>query len=246
MAGSHAARTLGVTATAAALALGGFAGTAAVAADDNGVVNLDPEQILRRSAAAFKAADSVHIEIKDDGARTGVEEADLSVDRQGNCTGDMKLPDDGGGFAFMVQADRTTWIKPDDNMLENLTSDSGGPSSPSSETDELEGKWIERDLDGSEGLEGLKILCNLDTLQTLATTQLTDPVKGERSEIDDTKVIAVTGMANGQEHTLYVAAEGKPYPVGSESADGELSAALSDFGELVTVMPPPAGEVTTL
>ncbi|MFI6942305.1 hypothetical protein ACIBI4_23785 [Streptomyces sp. NPDC050418] len=242
------ARTLGVTVatvtvTAATLFAGGFAGPAA-AADDNGVAELDAEQILRRSVAAFKTAESVHIEIDDEAATTGARETELSVDRQGNCTGDMKLPDDGGGFEFLVLADRTAWIKPDDKLLESLASDAG--SSASAVPDDLKGKYIKRNLNSSPELASLKVLCNLGTLQSLAGTQITDPVKGDQSEVDDTKVIAVKGTVRGQEHTLYVATEGKPYPVKSESADGKMSAELSDFDELVTVTPPPADEVATL
>ncbi|SDJ79562.1 hypothetical protein [Streptomyces indicus] len=240
---------LGATVTAAALAVGGLAGTAA-AADDNGVANLEAEQILRRSAAAFKTAESVHLEIDDEAARSGARETELSVDRQGNCTGEMKLPDDGGSFEFLVLADRTAWIKPDDKMVENLLAEpnSTGSADPSASADakDIEGKYIKRNLNRAPELEGLKTLCNLDTLQSLSGGRLTDPVKGEESEVDDTKVIAVKGRAHGQEHTLYVAAEGQPYPLKSESADGKLTVELSEFNELVTVTPPEADEVATL
>ncbi|MEU2433619.1 hypothetical protein ABZ611_29700 [Streptomyces sp. NPDC007861] len=220
---------------AAVLVMAG--GSSAYAGDD--IESLSAQQISERAKEALRGAASVHFVTEGSLNPAGTtSELDLRLDRDGNCAGTVSTG--AKGSVEIVKRGTTVWMKPDETFWKSQVPGTGERAA------EL---FKDRYLRGSTDdpvLSSMAEVCDLERLVKSVTDSpdLRLPLtKGEKTEVDGVEVIPVIAKQAGKTVTMYVAAEGTPYPVrldAVQAGEGEASIALSDYGEPVPSATPPA------
>lgn len=248
---------LGVTLCTGAL-LGGLASPAA-AGDDNGVADKSPREIAEQAKDALLGLRSVHVEAEISGmAEPAPASFALSYDTQGNCTGTVTNQNGKGSMEILRQGDRV-WIKPDAKWLDSQLPQLKGDAA----AELVKGKYFETSTRDENGLK-IAQLCDLDGFKKQITensgeAQGATIEKGERTEVDDRPAIELSvqrssdegTMRRGtQDGTMYVATEGKPYPLKVEADDRaqgtEVEMTFSEFDRPVEVKAPPADQTVDI
>ncbi|GGV54584.1 hypothetical protein [Streptomyces spectabilis] len=207
--------------------------------------DLSAQEISDKAKQELLDATSVHIKLEEKGTDAEKDDPasmDLTLDRDGNCTGKLTFAA-GGGSADLVKRGDKVWMKPDSAFWKNQVP--GGDGAAAAEL------FKSRYVHGSTSdplLKGLSEVCDLKKLQKSVDEDSDDDTdklkKGEVTTVDGTKVIPLTSTEDGKEKTLYVASEGKPYLIrATEKGDGEdKTTTLSDYGDPVPTKTPSAGE----
>ncbi|MFE7775020.1 hypothetical protein ACFU5O_14170 [Streptomyces sp. NPDC057445] len=225
-----AAATVAVT---AALAVGG-----AAHADDD-IESQSARQISERAEEAVRSATSVHITAKGDldgAAPSG--ELDLRLDREGNCTGSVSMGDEGS--VEIIKRGETVWVKPDEAFWKNQL-----PGAGEEAAEIVKGRYLRGTTDDAM-LSGLAEVCDLDAFLDSVSDARGAQVpltKGRKTKVDGVDVIPVTGKHEGRTATMYVATEGKPYPVrlnATGPGSKKATVVLSDYDKPVPSATPPA------
>ncbi|WP_371501394.1 hypothetical protein OG871_31440 [Kitasatospora sp. NBC_00374] len=210
-------------------ATAGGAGTASGGtAAPNGVESLEPRQIVDRSVQALKDSHSVHVtgRVNSDGETTTV---DLAMDSDAHCAGTMSL--DGQGGFRVVKVGEQLWIKPDQEFWQAH----GGPAIAQLVGD----KYLRTTIDNPD-FSDVASLCDLNGMADLIGTDNGPLSAGTRTTVEGAPVVSVITTQDGAPGTLYVAVQGRPYPVRLEKIGGTDTGQLDfkDFGARVAATAP--------
>ncbi|MFG3410114.1 hypothetical protein [Streptomyces sp. NPDC048142] len=225
---------------AAAVALTVTGGAVAQADDD--IDSLAAEEIVDLSRDALLDVRSLHLSARGsiDGSGADVS-LDLTLDREGNCTGGIDMG--GDGSVEIVKRGDDVWLKPDAAFWERHV-----PIGGSTFDAILDGRYMKASADHPR-LLGVTEVCDLDTFRELiadnaGTADRGTLTKGERTEVNGTPAVPVTRVEDGERLTAYVAAEGTPYPVRITVRDAgeEGTVDFSGFDRPVPTATPPADE----
>ncbi|MEU8709137.1 hypothetical protein [Streptomyces sp. NPDC048565] len=242
MAGQRIAARAAACAAVAVLAVTG--GTAAQADDD--IESLPAEQIADRSRDALLDVRSLHLRAQGDlGKKRPPMTVGLSLDRNGNCAGDVDLGRSKGKAEIIKRGD-SVWLKPDADFWENQV-----PVGGSAFEAILAGRYMKGSASDSR-LRPIVKACDLDTFRDLvsdnADTSAGTFTKGTVTRVDGARTVPVTRTLHGQELTAYVDTEGAHHPVRitvrGDGADAAVD--FSRFDEPVPTATPPADETVDI
>lgn len=198
-----AGRTLTCMAVSAVLLL---SPAAAVAVDGD---DLSARELAEQAQDNLLDAESVRLELTDRSKEATTNEKkptsmDLSLDRDGNCAGELKMGKNGGSVEIVKRGERV-WMKPDTAFWKAQV--------PGGQGDVAAQLFKDRYIYGTTKdamLKGLADTCDLSSFQRDIDTgpgagaALT---KGEETSVDDTKVIPLRGEKDGKDSTLYVTSD---------------------------------------
>ncbi|MFJ8755034.1 hypothetical protein ACIREO_37885 [Streptomyces sp. NPDC102441] len=227
-------------ACAAVVVLAVTGGTAAQADDD--IESLPAEQIADRSRDALLDVRSVHLRARGDfGENRPPMTVDLSLDRNGNCAGDVDLGKDKGAVEIVKRGD-SVWLKPDADFWENQVP-VGGQAFEAI----LAGRYMKGSASDSR-LRPVVDACDLDTFRDLVSDNAGNAAgtftKEEVSTVDGVRTVPVTRTLHGQKLTAYVDTGGEHHPVRitvrGDGADAAVD--FTRFDEPVPTATPPADE----
>ncbi|MFF2409699.1 hypothetical protein [Streptomyces sp. NPDC058092] len=211
-----------------------------VARADNGIDKLSAQQIADRSRDALLSARSLHLSARGTlGRGSPSTTLDLTLDRDGNCTGSVDLGRSQGSVRI-VKRGNDIWVKPDADFWKNQVPNGGAAFAAI-----LNGRYMKGSATDPR-LRDVTDGCDLDTFQKLVRDHADNDRgtlnKGRKTTLDGAPVVPVTRLRDGRTQTLYVAATGKPYPLRITVRGGGANAVvgLSAFDKPVpTATPPP-------
>ncbi|MFD8597987.1 hypothetical protein ACFV1L_23565 [Kitasatospora sp. NPDC059646] len=206
-------------------------------ASETPLENLPVEEVIARARVAGNTLTSLTITLSLPEYREGAVTGTFSQDSSGSCAGRYAVA--GKGTTEVVRSGGKVWWKPDASALR-----ASAPDLPASEV----GKWF----GGSESTTKTfaSAFCNMGTALATQVGLNTDgslgkdlAVAGTR-QLDGRKVVVVTMTdENGVPVSYFIAAEGRPYLLSTESGGGKMAVQLGDFGKPVDATPPPDDQV---
>ncbi|MFJ8255028.1 hypothetical protein [Streptomyces sp. NPDC094466] len=225
---------------AATVALTLTSGVVAQADDD--IDSLPAEEIADRSRDALLDVDSLHLSARGSLDGSGPDMSlDLTLDREGNCTGGVDMGEDGS--VEIVKRGDDVWLKPDAAFWNKHV-----PIGGSTFDAILDGRYLKAEADDPR-LLSVTTVCDLDTFRELITDNAdtgdrSTLTKGGRTEVNGAPVVPVTRAEGDERLTAYVSAEGTPYPVRLtvRNADETGTVDFSGFDRPVPTATPPADE----
>ncbi|WP_299541380.1 hypothetical protein [uncultured Streptomyces sp.] len=234
-----------LAAGAAAVVLAAASATVARADDIGG---LSAAQIVERSREALADAQSLRLRSTGDlGGGRDAMRVDLTLDREGNCAGGVDLGN-GGGSVRIVERGDDVWLKPDEAFWENQV-----PGGGTAFEAVVAGRWM-KGAATDPRLRTVTQACDLDTFRDRVRdgTDLGEDagtlVKEPERRVDGVSVVPVSGTRDRERFTVYVSAEGTPYPVRVTVAgpSEDVTARLSDFDEPVPADTPAARDTVDI
>ncbi|MBC9730932.1 hypothetical protein [Streptomyces sp. TRM68367] len=230
-------------AASATLLLGVLAAPVATASDAD---DLTARELAEQAKDNLLDAKSVHMELTDRSrgavdSKTQPTSMKLSMDRDGNCAGTMRMGR-GGGSVEIVTRGEQVWMKPDTAFWKAQV--------PGSQGDAVAQLFKNRYIHGSTRdaiLKGMAETCSLTSFQRDVGTQAPDDrslQKGEETTLDDTKVIPLRGKEDGKQATMYVTSDA-PHRIvrATEKGDGtDLALSFKDYDRPVPSETPSADE----
>ncbi|MFF0010519.1 hypothetical protein [Streptomyces sp. NPDC005374] len=210
----------------------------------------DPDPSARRLADQAKknllATESVHLKLTDRGADTKTSKTqptsmDLTLDRDGNCTGSMRMGSGGGSVAIIKRGDEV-WMKPDTAFWKAQVP--GGQGAAVAEL--FKNRYIHGSTNDAM-LRGMADTCDLTSFQKDITADSSDEgrlTKGKETRVDGTDVIPLKGTSEGNHVVLYVTSDSPHRLVRAtqKGAGTDTTLSLSDYGEPVPSKTPSAGD----
>ncbi|MFV8133205.1 hypothetical protein [Streptomyces syringium] len=194
--------------------------------------DMTAQQISTAAGDELAAALSLHFKLDSTPKAGPSEHFDLDVDSAGNCAGKVSTDN---GSAEVIKLGDAVWLKPDRQLW---TQQSGAQAAE---------KFAGRYIHGTTShplLKGLAGSCNLKGLQDNASKpgpRDQEMVKGKPTVINGQKVLPIIDR-RGQT-TVYVAAEGKPYPVRLVlEGDEATTLTLTNWDKPVTTSTPSADQ----
>jgi hypothetical protein len=196
------------------------------------------DQILKASEAAAAAAQSVKIDMQTVDS-SGTTKVKVATDTRSGCTGTITMP--GKGTVDVVQDQtKTTYLKPDDTYWKSL----GGAKAVTL----FHGRWLTGPA-SDPAMSGMIGFCDIKAL----VAQMDDGskvTKGQATTLNGQPAQTLTTTAqDGTKSTLWVAAQGAPYPLqatGGNGAGNTDKMTLTDYNVPVTVTAPPADQVVDI
>ncbi|WP_426567377.1 hypothetical protein [Streptomyces canus] len=207
---------------------------------------LTGQQIADKAVEATKAASSLKVagSGKDDGKQMSIE---FALSKQGNCSGEMGYV--GSGRAEFLVLDKVMYMKGDEAFYKGMGKEEGTSAEETAAmTEILKGRWmkIPADEDAAKDMGGA---CDLDGLiEEMEDGSTANVTKGQFTDINGQKAITLTEKDGAETHTIYVAAEGKPYflKIVTTGGDEPGTVTFSDYDKPVAATPPPADQVVDL
>ncbi len=190
----------------------------------NGVAGKSPAEILAATKAAAESASSVHVS---GSLVSGGTPITLDMDLLAGKGGRGQLSQNGLSFE-LIEVGETVYIKGSADFYKHI----GGKAAAQL----LEGKWLKAPATSSD-FASIGQLTNLRELidQTLADHGALS--KDATTTVNGQQVVGLTDKSKGG--TLYVAANGKPYPVQiAKSGSGSGSISFGRWNEAVTLAAP--------
>ncbi|MCX4669381.1 hypothetical protein OG453_22335 [Streptomyces sp. NBC_01381] len=196
--------------TAACTAVALLAAPAVALADTE---DLSAQEISDKAEKELLDAKSVHLELEQKGTDLDDEEPatmELTLDQDDNCVGSLTMADDGGSLELIKQGEKV-WMKPDAAFWKAQLPGGQGEAA----ADIIGDRYLYGTTDDAL-LKDMAGVCDLKEIQQEVQDESGDEStlkKGDRTKVDGTDVIPVTGRDDGKTTTMYVAAEGTPYLV---------------------------------
>lgn len=201
------------------------------------------DSIAEKAVAATKSASSVRlsgIERQQGGQSMKV---DFHVDRNNACTGTVTSK---GVKADVLRADQDLYVKGDKDYWRNTFKAQGQTGAAA---DKLIGKLQDRWVKVPTTDKSMRGVCDKD--QFLAAmdrdkSERKGMTKGTTTEVDGREALQLKKRGTGgEEVTMYVATQGKPYILKAESTGGDnpSSTVFSDYGKKVDAREPSAKDV---
>jgi hypothetical protein len=189
----------------------------------SGVGSQSASQIVTTAGDALRSVSSVHLA------------GDITEGSKGSIGLDLKLVPGKGAVGSMTQDGATVKLVINGQQVylnggAGFWKKIGGAAA----AEKLTGRWIKGP---SSEFGGLADELEIDTLLKGLLDNHGGLAKGAGATVDGQKVISVVDRSKGG--TLYVAADGKPYPIevtSSGSSGGKLT--FDDFNAPVTITPP--------
>ncbi|WP_186319199.1 hypothetical protein [Streptomyces sp. SAJ15] len=205
------------------------------------LAKLSAKEISKKAETELESAKSLRMKMDLTSAGTR-QKMDLALDGSGNCAGSMEMGTE-GSFELIKLSDKV-WMKPDETFWKTQAGSDGAAAA-----ELFKGKWVHGST-SDEMFKDMTDVCDLAGFQQSLDTDDSDDkmTKGTLVTVDGNKVIPVNGKSSdGDPMTLYVAAEGKPYPLkivqkGTESGSIELT----DWDKPVPTTTPPADQVVDM
>ncbi|WP_053914157.1 hypothetical protein [Streptomyces sp. TP-A0875] len=169
---------------------------------------LSAAEIADRAFKATRGAGSLRMkgDVPDE-ETGGTIRIDIAVDRDGRCAGTMSLG--GEGKAELIRTGDTLYMKYDERFLRAQSE-----GEPKADVDAavalLAGQWTKTSAAG-EDAKDIGGLCDLEAVLGEAEPAGSDVTRGESTSVDGTPAVVLHEKDGADRHTMYVAAEGKPY-----------------------------------
>ncbi|WP_354643517.1 hypothetical protein [Kitasatospora camelliae] len=199
----------------------------------NGVDRLEPREIVDRSVQALKDGYSARAAgwISDAEQEIAI---DLVLDTDADCTGVLSLGE--AGSLQLVKSGATLWVKPD-----ALFWAARGTSDLARQVGDRYLRTTETDPDFAD----VAALCDLVQFADSIGREGGTLSRGDRETVGGTPAIAVESSGTEDPGRLYVATEGRPYPLRLEKTGAELGRIdFTEFGVPVpTAVPSPEESV---
>ncbi|MFC7310433.1 hypothetical protein ACFQVC_40255 [Streptomyces monticola] len=235
---SRTRRASALTALCAITLVGGLTGCGDGNGDGDkpggGLADKSAQEISDEAKKALLDAKSLRMKMS--GTETAGDEPqsfDFAVDREGNCTGTFTGPQKQGSFELVKRGDEA-WIKPDDAMWKALAPGKAGDAAART--------YKGRHLYGRTTHPMFKELvkaCDLTAIQKEIDADKSKGKqlrKGEVTQVGGKDAIELRQKSDeGKDETMYVATEGKPYPLKVQLKDGgaEQTTTFTDYDEPV-------------
>jgi hypothetical protein len=197
----------------------------------NGVAQLAPDQILEKAKAAAKAASSVHL----NGTITAPA-GDLAVDLRYNLDAGTVGTVTVNRAPFQLVYGQDLFLKASAQAWTRFVGDSRAGEL-------LSNRWV-RIPPKSAVFENVATVATFDRLIDLALSPVGALTKTGSRTVRGVSVIGVVDEANDE--TLYVAAEGEPYPVQAQGHAWRGAVDFLDWNKPVDVQAPPPDQVVDL
>ncbi|MGA5817335.1 hypothetical protein ACPC54_05680 [Kitasatospora sp. NPDC094028] len=202
---------------------------------------LTADEIKKQAKDALASATSV----KFAGAMVdadGKMEISLAMDNKGQCTGSMTMP--GAGKVEIIRDGKTSYMKPDAQFWTTM----GGPNGAQA-AELFKGRYL-TGFDNDPQMAGMVSLCNLAEF----SKQIVEggdkagaaPEKGTAGTTNGVPTFSLkVTNSKGEKGTIFVATQGKPYPMEiltEPAKDGQTKIDFSDYDKPLTVQAPPADQ----
>ncbi|MER5179520.1 hypothetical protein ABT009_14315 [Streptomyces sp. NPDC002896] len=240
---SRARRLLAVTSCTTALVAVPLCSPAATASAQDGIEDLSAQEIIDKALDAFTSAQSLRVTGTDKSADLGPDDPsslDLFLDRDGDCNASVQFKD--GSTAMLVKRGDEIWLKGDDAYWK--TEFPGDQGERAAEL--FKNRYAHGSASDAE-LKDLAGVCDLETIQKQAAEEARESTnlrKGDPTTVDGTPTIPVLSTEDGLTHTVYVATEGKPYPLKkTKKGNGtDVTGTFKDYNKPVPSETPSADE----
>ncbi|MEU3465297.1 hypothetical protein ABZ721_35845 [Streptomyces sp. NPDC006733] len=207
-----------------------------------GLDALTARQISDKAEATLKALKAVRVEVVgiSDGKPLQLK---ASMSTAGECAG--AVSQDKQTMQF-IGTHHTSYIKGNDSFW----LDAGGKDGKAM-VELLHGKWMQVPGDAAKD-EDLRSFCDLDSFFDEMSSDDTDGTftKGAPTTVAGQPVVTIIQKKAGESEktTIYVAAQGEPYPlkVVVEGGDEPNTATLADFDKPVKAVAPPASQTVDM
>ncbi|MET8627158.1 hypothetical protein ABZW30_25935 [Kitasatospora sp. NPDC004669] len=201
---------------------------------------LSAQEIEKKTKDALAAATAFKMSgtIADEG---GNMDMDLAMDNKGQCKGTMSLP--GMGKVEIINDGKASYLKGDSAFWTAISSKNGGKDG-GKVAEFLKGRYL-TGFDSDPQMKMMTSFCSLTDFSKQITDGKTKKAeKGAPGNINGLKTFSLKVTDDsGEQSTLHIATEGKPYPVRIETdsaKDGKTTINLTDFDKPLTVQTPPA------
>ncbi|MCX5211411.1 hypothetical protein OG689_19320 [Kitasatospora sp. NBC_00240] len=212
-------------------------------AESIAVDKLGAEEIVKQAQTAMGGLQSVKV----DGTLTvdgGKLTFDLAASKAGDCTGSVGTGSE--GKVEVVRIGSQTWIKPDAVFWNTVAAKEGNARSGAVLAELFKGRYITNGQD-DPSLKEMAQVCDLvGAISKDDGTSGDKYTKGAAADVNGTKAFSVTATdSDGENSTLYIATQGKPYLVRMEQTAGAEPGQLtfSDFDKPLDLKAPPADNV---
>ena len=207
--------------------------SAASAGGSSTLASLPPTRVLAKAQAALGGAKSVHFTASSTG-QNGAGGYDLKLLANGNATGTVTFD---GAQLKVVRIGDVAYLSGHPDYL--------APLAPGQN---LAGKWVELPAT-HQAVANLLGVADLRTGLGGVLLPKGSVAFGPSKAVDGHPTVALVETSSSGGGTVYVAADGTPYPLLIESAPGSdtgSSARFTEWDEPVTVTAPPAAQVIDL
>ncbi|MFJ9951336.1 hypothetical protein [Kitasatospora sp. NPDC091207] len=174
----------------------------------------------------------------DDDGRMSI---DLAPDTKGWCTGSMGMP--GAGTFEIVNDGKQSYVKPDKEFWTAI----GGPDGAKA-AELFKGRYL-AGFESDPEMKNLSSVCNLAELSKKIVEEdgaKSTATEGSAGTVNGAKTFSLKVKdEKGEESTIHVATEGRPYPVRIEKTAGKDTGRMdfTDYDKPLTVQAPPADSV---
>ncbi|ONK13621.1 hypothetical protein [Streptomyces sp. MP131-18] len=218
---------------------GGDSGEGGDSGGGSATADLPPDEIAQAAADALTSVDSLRMATVGDTSAIGFG-MDLHLDTDGTCQGSVTAP--GAGSVELLMSGEEVWMKPDSQFWEN-----GMGASDPALISLVDGSYLHGTTSDPE-LSQMAGTCALDEFfgELGPTGSAGDNVTADpQTEHNGVPVIPIHEESGGEVTTIFVAAEGEPYPLLMRTqADGTpMEIEFSDFNEPVAFEEPPADQI---
>lgn len=222
-------RRLSTIISTLAIAAAAVAGCGGSGSSSNGVESKSASQIVSAAKSAAESAKSVHV-----AGSVTTTSASLKLDLTMVSGEGAKGKISEGGLSFeLIRIGNTVYINGSSNFYEHFAGEEAAKL--------LKGKWLKAPANSGE-FATLGSLTDPKQLIGSALAEHGKLEKGSVTTVNGQKAIAVKDTTHGG--TLYVATEGKPYPVeieGGGSSAGKIT--FDSWSKSVSLSPPPSSDV---
>jgi hypothetical protein len=202
----------------------GSSATSAPPAHDNGEAAKPAAQILRDARQAALAARSVHVA----GAITsGSGRIALDVSLLGSRGGRGRLAIDGLGFQ-VIRIGQTAYFSGTEAFYQRMANAAAAQL--------LKGRWLKASVASGSQFASFAQLTDMRQLMTAVLSTEGTPTKAGTSTYKGRPVVALTDSSGGG--TLYVAAQGPPYPVAIVDVTRHGTVTFDRWDAPVSLSPP--------
>jgi hypothetical protein len=216
-------------------------GAAAPAGPDGDLDGFTARQIADRAKKALDAADSLRLSLEQEGEFALT--LDLALDEDNNCAGSIDRGDHGS--IELVKRGKQVWMKPDKAFWKQ----EAGGAQGERVAELLKDRYI-RGATNEPMLAGVAGVCDMASFraESKGGPGSSRWTKGSPATVDGRKTVPITRHKDGSEITLYVAAQGRPYPLKVEREGGtqEGTLRMSDYGKPVPKKTPAPTESVTV
>jgi hypothetical protein len=223
----------GTSSSSASSPAASSAPSSAAAGGSSTLAGLPPTRVLAKAQAALGGAKSVHFTANSTG-QNGAGGYDLKLLANGNAAGTITFD---GAQLKVVKIGDVAYL-------------SGHPEylAPLAPGQNLAGKWVELPAT-HQAVTNLLSVADLRTGLGGVLLPKGSVAFGPSKTVDGHRTVALVETSSNGGGTVYVAADGTPYPLLIESAPGSgssSSARFSEWDKAVTVTAPPAAQVIDL